>query len=59
MKLLKRSGRELLEKDTIIEPTWGYPDVITVEGVNNTDHKRNDLIYRDSAGNVLNLAHRA
>ncbi|MCJ1232666.1 hypothetical protein MMC14_000619 [Varicellaria rhodocarpa] len=59
MKLLKRSGRELLEEDAVIQPTWGYPDIITVEGINYTDHKRNDLMYRDPAGNELNLTYLA
>ena len=56
MKLHKRDGRESAEEDTTIQPTWGYPNIITVNGTNYTDDKRNDLIYRDLAGNILNLA---
>ena len=55
MKLRNRSSRELAETDAAIEPMWGYPDIITVNGTNYTDEKRNDLVYRDSAGNKLAL----
>ena len=55
MRLHNRNGRELAETGAVVEPTWGYPDMITVNGTNYTDEKRNDLIYRDTAGNMLNL----
>ena len=37
------------------KPTTGYPDVITFNGTNFTDGRRGDLLYRSSAGGLLNL----
>lgn len=38
-----------------VEPIWGYPDIVTVNGTNYTDGRRGDLAYRDAAGTLLNL----
>ena len=34
---------------------WGYPDIISWNGTNYTDERRNDLIYRDDRDNMLDL----
>ena len=36
-------------------PKWAYPDIIVIGKTNFTDERRGDLIYRDEAGNMLNL----
>ena len=38
-----------------IEATWGYPDIVSVNGTNYTDGRRGDLVYRNEEGNVLDL----
>lgn len=44
-------GREAMVKGK----TWGYPDEIDFNGTTYTDGGRNDLVYRDSMGGVLDL----
>ncbi|MCJ1242264.1 hypothetical protein MMC14_010271 [Varicellaria rhodocarpa] len=39
-----------------VQPTWSYPNVINVNGTNYTSQHRHDLVYRDSAGTLLDLA---
>ena len=34
---------------------WGYPDVVFWNGSNYTDGRRGDFVYRDDAGNMLDL----
>ena len=38
-----------------VEPTWGYPDIIQINGTNYTDSRRGDMIYRNSDGMILDL----
>ena len=44
-------GREAAVKGK----TWGYPDEIDFNGTTYTDGGRNDLVYRDSLGGILDL----
>ena len=34
---------------------WGYVDIIEFRGINYTDGKRGDMIYRDEKGSMLDL----
>ena len=38
-----------------VQPTWGYPNVVSVNGTNYTSQHRHSLVYRDSAGTLLDL----
>ena len=38
-------------------PTWVWPDLITVAGVNHTDGRRGNLLYYDSEARLINLTH--
>ena len=42
-------------KPAMKEKTWGYPDEIDFNGTTYTDGGRNDLVYRDSMGRILDL----
>ena len=54
----RRRGSEnglVMPGKSILLPAWVYPDVVTWNGTEYTDEHRNDLVYRDSTGNVLDL----
>ncbi|KAI9749481.1 MAG: hypothetical protein M1835_001540 [Candelina submexicana] len=50
-----RRGARIEERDNEADTQEVYPDVITVRGVEYSDEKRGDLVYRDAKGNVLEL----
>ncbi|KAI9716137.1 MAG: hypothetical protein M1812_005565 [Candelaria pacifica] len=51
-----RRGVRIEERDAESGANDVYPDVITVRGVEYSDDKRGDLVYRDAEGNILDLA---
>ena len=38
-----------------VEPAWGYPDIILLDGTSYTDGRRGDLLYKNAMGDLLNL----
>ncbi len=51
-----RRGARTEEAEADVDVVEVYPDVITIRGVEYSDEKRGDLVYRDAEGNVLDLA---
>ena len=53
----RRNMRSPLKGDLCVGPTprWRYPDLVVVKGSEYSDARRDNLMYADTKGNVLDL----